>query len=243
MVLTPELVAHVHRALEGPGPDPNFTSYTDREYDAAVREILAMHPVGEDLWLFAYGSLIWNPAAEHIEERIGTVRGWHRAFCLRIMFFRATQEQPGLMMALDRGGQCRGVVYRLADDGLEAQLGKLLRREMPLRFVLKNTPTSMPRWMTVETGRGPVRAIAFVANPKGGIYVGRLPLEQVADVLARACGPEGSCAEYLQKTVAHLEGRGIHDRNLWKLQQLVAARIKSLRPVPSVSSASPSADR
>ncbi len=232
MALTPELVARVHRVVEDAGPDPSLTYYTDEEYDAAVREILAAHSDDKDLWLFAYGSLIWKPEVEHLEERIGTARGWHRAFCFQIMLFRATRDLPGLMMALDRGGQCKGVVYRLAGDAVEAQLGKLFRREMPVRSAIKNTPTNMPRWITVETDRGPVRAIAFVANPRGGIYVGRVPLEQVADILSRACGPKGSCAEYLYNTVAHLEERGIRDRNLWRLQQLVAARITSLDAAP-----------
>jgi len=232
MALTPELVARVHRVVEDAGLDPNLTHYTDEEYDAAVREILAAHSADKGLWLFAYGSLIWKPETEHLEERIGTVRGWHRAFCFRITLFRATRDLPGLMMALDRGGQCKGVVYRLAGDAAEAQLGKLFRREMPVRSAIKNTPTNMPRWIVVETDRRPVRAIAFVANRKGGMYVGRRPLEQVADVLALACGPQGSCAEYLYNTVAHLEARGIRDRNLWRLQQLVAARITSLHAAP-----------
>jgi cation transport protein ChaC len=232
MALTRELVARVHRVATEPGPDPNLVRHTDEEYDAAVRGILASHSGAEDLWLFAYGSLIWKPEVEHVEERIGTARGWHRAFCFRITLFRATRDQPGLIMALDRGGQCKGVVYRLAGDTAAAQLGRLVRREMPVRPASETAPTNVPRWITVETDRGPVRAVAFVVNPKGGIYVGRLPLEQVADVLARACGHRGSCAEYLYNTVAHLEARGIRDRNLWRLQHLVAERIASASASP-----------
>lgn len=83
----------------------------------------------------------------------------------------------------------------------------------------------MPRWINVATDEGPVTALAFVMNRQSPAYVGRLALEDVADVLAKACGHWGSGAEYLHNTVRHLEENGIHDRNLWRLQKLVAARI------------------
>ena len=99
------------------------------------------------LWLFAYGSLIWKPEVEHVEERVGTARGWHRSFCLRLIRWRGTKEQPGLMMALDRGGQCKGVAYRLVGHTVEAQLGKLFRREMSVK-----PSTNMPRWIASRYG-------------------------------------------------------------------------------------------
>src|SRR5262245_13351069 len=114
MALTPDLVARVHRVLEDPGPALDLVYHTEDDYDAVVEEVLASHPRGEDLWLFAYGSLIWKPEVEHIAEYMGTVHGWHRSFCMRMTRWRATKEYPGLMMALDRGGQCKGIVYRLA---------------------------------------------------------------------------------------------------------------------------------
>jgi glutathione-specific gamma-glutamylcyclotransferase len=220
MVLTPDLVARVHRAIQDPGPLPGLTYHTDDDYDAAVQEILASHSRTEDLWLFAFGSLIWKPEIEHIEECMGTAHGWHRSFCLRLVRWRGTKEQPGLMMALDRGGQCKGIAYRLADHDIEAQLGKLFRREMSVK-----PSTNAPRWVKVKTDRGPVRAIAFVANRSGTSYAGRLTLEETVDTLSKACGHWGTCAEYLYNTVLHLEKRGIRDRNLWHLQQLVASRI------------------
>src|SRR5215204_5134692 len=161
MVLTPDLVARVHRVVEDSGPLPGLAYHSEEDYDAAVQEILTSHPRGEDLWLFAYGSLIWKPEVEHVEERLGTARGWHRSFCLRLIRWRGTREQPGLMMALNRGGQCKGVAYRMAGHTVEAQLGKLFRREMSVK-----PSTNMPRWITVETDRGRLRAIAFVVNRK-----------------------------------------------------------------------------
>jgi cation transport protein ChaC len=83
----------------------------------------------------------------------------------------------------------------------------------------------MPRWITVQTTEGPVHALAFVVNRASPIYTGRLAPEEVAAVLARACGHWGTGAEYLLNTVIHLEAKGIHDTALWRLQRLVAERI------------------
>jgi cation transport protein ChaC len=232
MALTPDLVARVHRVVEDPGPDPSFVNYTDEEYETAVQTILASHSPGRDAWLFAYGSLIWKPAIDQLEERMGRAHGWHRSFGLKMTRWRGTKEQPGLMMGLDRGGQCNGVLLRLPTKMLEVQLAKLLRREMPLRPA-GAPPTNIPRWISVETEQGRVRAIAFVLNRKGVNYVGRLALDKVASILAEACGHGGSCAEYLFNTVSHLEAHGIHDRNLWRLQGLVAARIVAIPSAPN----------
>jgi cation transport protein ChaC len=124
------------------------------------------------------------------------------------------------MMALDRGGQCGGVLYRLPGDTLPSQLGKLFRRE----FTVK-PPNIVPRWIAVETDHGTGQAISFVMNRKASAYVGRISPEDAADMLTNACGHWGSGAEYLFNTISNLEERGIHDRNLWRLQQLVAERI------------------
>ena len=138
-----------------------------------------------------------------------------------MMRFRGTPERPGLMMALDRGGQCRGVLYDLPKDNLEGQFGKLFRREFTYKPI-----NNMPRWITVETAVGRTPALTFVMNRASPVYAGRLSLEAVADVLARSCGHWGTGAEYLLNTVSHLEAKGIRDSNLWQLQRLVAERIE-----------------
>lgn len=220
--LTPAHVAQVHRAIADSGPGSGAILHGDADYDEWVARMTRSHPApGSPTLLFAYGSLIWRPEIEHVGEEIGVARGWHRCFCFRMTRFRGTPEQPGLMMALDRGGQCRGVLYELPKDDLEGQLGKLFRRE----FTYK-PPNSMPRWIKVETASSPVAALAFVMNRASPLYAGSLSLEAVAEILARACGHVGSGAEYLLNTVMHLEARGIRDRNLWRLQSLVAECIE-----------------
>jgi cation transport protein ChaC len=124
------------------------------------------------------------------------------------------------MMGLDRGGQCGGMLYRLSPEDLPGQVNKLFRRE----FTVKPANCG-PRWITVETDVGPVRAIAFVMNRQVQAYAGRLAPTEVADILSNCCGHVGSGAEYLYNTVVHLEAKGIHDTGLWLLQELVAQRI------------------
>lgn len=223
MALTPALVALTQRAMDDPGPEADIVYHTEADYDDWVRTMLASHPPGQDAWLFAYGSLIWKPEIEHVDVQNGTAEGWHRSFCFRITRWRATRDQPGLMMALDRGGQCQGVLYRLPNQSLQAQFGKLFRRE----FTAK-PPNSMPCWITVKTSHGPVQALTFVMNRESPVFVGTLAPAVVADTLAKACGHWGSGAEYLYNTVLHLEDRNIHDQNLWQLQQLVADRIDAI---------------
>ncbi len=219
--LTADHVARVHRAIADPGPAPGVQQQTDADYAQWVDHILQSHPSpGSPIRLFAYGSLIWKPEIEHREERPATAQGWHRAFCLRIHRFRGTPDQPGLMMALDRGGQCRGVVLELPPEDPATQLDRLFRREFTVKPI-----NSMPRWLSVQTAEGPLRALGFVMNRTSPYYAGRLPPEEVARTLARACGHWGTGAEYLLNTVTQLDARGIRDAGLWRLQALVAEEI------------------
>jgi glutathione-specific gamma-glutamylcyclotransferase len=227
MALTADLVATVQRSIEDSGPVPGVRYQSDEDYVAMVDELLRAHPAGEDAWLFAFGSLIWKPECAHVEERCGTAHGWHRSFCFRIRRYRGTQDCPGLMLSLDRGGQCRGVLFRLSGHLLRDQLDKLCRREITVK-----PANTLPRWITVMSEGKPLRAIAFVMNRASQSYVGRLAPEEIAQTLATACGHWGSGAEYLFNTVCRLEERGIHDRYLWRLQRLVAEYIASDRGFP-----------
>lgn len=224
MRLTPTHLERVARQVPDPGPVRGQRYATEADYIAAAKALLAERPSGDDVWVFAYGSLIWNPVCDIAERKVAVLRGWHRSFCLGWdKHFRGMPECPGLMLVLDRGGACRGVAERLPADAQEENLVRLFKREM---FLL---PSPMPpRWVTVKTSEGRIlRAITFAIDRSSGHYVGGLPPEEIADVLARAVGQWGSMAEYLHNTVAHLEGEGIHDRRLWQLQDMVAERIEA----------------
>ncbi len=149
-------VAAVTRPMPDPGPLllQGFRPATESDYEEWVHQTMASAPTG-GFWVFAYGSLIWNPDFDHVEQRIAQAHGWRRIFCLGWDYrFRGNSEQPGLMLALDRGGSCRGVAFRLPDKALAANLGRLIRREMSM------VPSAFPaRWITVVTPDGPLKAL------------------------------------------------------------------------------------
>jgi cation transport protein ChaC len=222
MLLTPELVALSIRPEPDLGTEPTLTPHTDAEYDALAREYNKACGDGP-FWVFAYGSLIWKPGFESVERKRATAFGWHRTFCLRMTRFRASPEQPGLMMALGRGGRCNGIICRLPEEDREKHVRSVFVREARFRESLRAI-----RWIPVQTETGRERALAFWAGPEGERVMHGLTPEETASILARACGPGGSCAEYLYNTVAHLEEFGIRDRNLWRLQELVAEELRKL---------------
>ena len=154
--LTPAHIARIHRAVEDSGVVmPGFEMQTDADYEDWVHRIIQSHPdPSSPTQLFAYGSLIWRPEIEHTAEQFGVARGWHRAFCFNVPLYRGTPERPGLMMALDRGGQCHGVVYTLPKENLEGQLRRLFRREFTFKPI-----TNTPRWITVQTASARIPAL------------------------------------------------------------------------------------
>lgn len=225
MSLVPRLneahIRQVHREIADSGASPGFDHFTELQYDEHLREFLGDRPAGT-IDVFAYGSLIWKPVFEPAERKRGTALGWERLFTLRLKRFRGTPETPGLMMQIDRGGTCEGVLHTVPPDKEWETLSQLWRREMTVR-----PPGNYPRWIEVRTEQGLGRAIAFTANPESPNYAGRLPFEEVADCLSQACGHWGSGAEYLLQTVTALEREGIHDTHLWALQERVAELIEA----------------
>ena len=191
---------------------------TDEEISTALDRLLLEHGEG-DLWLFGYGSLMWKPDLDFAESRPALLNGWHRRFCLWQWRYRGSRHHPGLMLALDRGGACRGVAYRLAAPDVRGKIAAVWRREM-----IGNG--YVPRWIKLVTMEGTVRGLTFVARQDGERYAGRISDEIVADHIAQACGETGASAEYLLETVLKCEELGIHDRFLWRLQELVAERMR-----------------
>ncbi len=209
--------------------------WSDRELQASIETTLHVHPPGEDLWVFAYGSLIWNPAFHYQERQVGKIYGWHRQFCHWTPLGRGTPENPGLVLGLDRGGSCRGVVYRIAAADIAAELLLLWRREMIVGSYL-------PRWVKVFTGSHCLPALTFVINPTHDCYAGKLPLTTAAYHIATAHGQIGPCAEYLFQTVAGLTAAGIHDRALhylaeqvWQRQQVIEHDLRATSKKTAVS--------
>jgi cation transport protein ChaC len=219
MTLTPDLVARLQVLPTDCGPGPNDKLCDDADYDRLLSGVLSAKPPG-DAWLFAYGSLMWRPACLDEERRPALLRGHHRQFCLWVRRFRGTPERPGLMLALDRGGQCHGLALRLPAKTMEQDLHKVLRRE-----IIMKPSAYLPRWLKVLTAAGPLSALGFVINRDCPRYTGPMEEPKVAEILAGAVGHVGSGAEYLMHTVAHLEELGLRDRLLWRLQAMVAKEL------------------
>ncbi len=222
MSLTSDLVALCHRDVPEPPRNPDLVRFTDADYDRAAADVLAR--LGDDpIWVFAYGSLVWKPAGDIAEQRLGTAFGWHRSFCIEMRSWRGSPEQPGLMMALRRGGSCTGVAQRPLGDDRHEVMVKLLRREIggPMGYAAL-------RLIDLHSEDGPLRALCFYADPPEVADRPELPIEEVASILARACGHAGSGAEYLFRTVEALQAVGIDDPHLWHLQHLVANEIRTI---------------
>ena len=209
--------------------DPTLKVATDEEHTAAIAAMLKARPDAPgDVWVFAYGSLIWNPTIHTLERRCADLRGYHRRFCLWTHLGRGTPDCPGLMLALEGGGSCRGIAYRIAEAEAEHELMLLWRREMV-------TGAYRARWVKAVTPEGPVAAIAFTMNAKHHRYAGRLPEAEVSAVIARAEGALGACSKYLFSTVEHLRELGIRDHGMERL----ARRVEALRRPSSDLDAAP----
>jgi cation transport protein ChaC len=189
---------------------------SDDERRASLNATLAAQPSAGDVWLFGYGSLIWNPAFHYAERRPVLIRGWHRQFCLSTPIGRGTPERPGLVLGLDRGGSCHGVAFRIARAEADAELELIWRREMV-------TGAYVPRWAKLHGLDLPhgTFGIAFTINRAAPNYVRPASEADTARVIAAASGALGSSRDYLFDTIQGLEGFGIRDRRLNRLAQLV----------------------
>ena len=177
---------------------------------------------GRDLWVFAYGSLMWNPGFAFAEARPARLFGYHRAFCIWSHRYRGTPRAPGLVLGLIGGGSCAGRVYRVPAARRAATIAKLFRREMI-------TGVYRPMWHAARTPKGVVTALAFVANRDHKQYAGKLPEARVAAVLGCCKGSRGKGRDYLASTVRHLDALGIDDGPLHRLLDQVDARPRRRR--------------
>jgi len=194
---------------------PPGTIRTDAELDASLEATLASHAPGNDVIVFGYGSLMWNPALEHVGAERAYVHGWSRRFCLRMVLGRGSPERPGLMLALDRGGCCYGIGFRIAARQVREELRLLWRREML-------SGAYEARWVPTTIGGERTRALTFVVNRKHPRYTGKLPLEQVVHLLATGQGIHGNCRHYFDSTVASLGELGVRDTALERIRTALA---------------------
>jgi cation transport protein ChaC len=166
-----------------------------------------------DLWVFAYGSLMWRPGFAFAEARRARLTGYARAFCVYSVHHRGTPERPGLVLGLDRGGVCEGVAYRIAAADAAAVRAYLRAREL-VNGVYREAPVPVE---LEQLPRIEVTALAYIVERAHHTYAGRLPLGLQARLIRGASGRSGANLDYLVSTVRHLEQLSIREPELQRL--------------------------
>ena len=177
-----------------------------------------------DLWIFAYGSLMWRPGFDHLERVPARIIGAHRSLCVLSHVHRGTPERPGLVLGLDRGGTCRGIAYRVTQSQRDATIRYLREREQ-INNVYREVMRSI--WLLGEAERR-VEALCYVVDRGHPQYAGRMSLEQQLHYVRQGHGRSGANRDYVISTVAELEALGFRDAEL----HLLAERLKGVHEPP-----------
>ncbi len=158
-----------------------------------------------DLWVFGYGSLMWNPGFPHLMSQPARLYGYHRALCVWSWVHRGSEKSPGLVLGLDRGGACIGQLYRVREADKAAVADYLYRREMA-------TPVYVATLCNAVSENGiKHRALTFTVDRKHPQYAGKLTVQQAYDTVISARGRSGENPDYVTQTAAHFEDAGIRD--------------------------------
>jgi glutathione-specific gamma-glutamylcyclotransferase len=210
-------LADLDRVARENGYPPNWR-LSDAEREATRAQVLARR--GKDLWVFAYGSLMWDPGIHIVEIRTAALSGFHRSFCLKSQMGRGSPEKPALMAALDSGGMCSGLALRIPAEHVDRETEILWQREML-------AGSYVPTFVTVATPQGAIEeAVAFVINRRSSRYV-QLDMEETARLIATGCGARGTCLEYLENLAERLELLDLVDPALSELRQRVRGLLET----------------
>ncbi len=175
-------------------------------------------PSTGDLWVFGYGSLMWRPGFDFLERRPARLIGAHRALCVYSFVHRGTPEKPGLVLGLDRGGNCRGIAYRVAAGRRDATVQYLREREQ-VTMVYRETWRAV--WLD-DDPRQRVTALCYMVDRGHEQYAGRLSLDRQLHYVRQGHGRSGVNRDYVLDTVREIEAQGYRDRPL----HLLAERLK-----------------
>ena len=193
--------------------------WSQEQRRASLAATLAQRPDSSPVWVFGYGSLMWNPAFEFEQAAPARLDGWHRDFCLRLVAGRGTACHPGRMLALKEGGQTTGLAFRLPEQGLENELTLIWKREMV-------TGCYLPTWCKLTLGDGQqVNALAFIINVCHPWYEADSRAETIAPLIAAASGPLGTNAQYLFSLEQVMRDQGMQEAEMSELAKQVRARL------------------
>ncbi len=211
--------------LETRGLDNDEYGGPVEEIPPLSAEVATQLAQGEDIWIFAYGSLMWNPGFPHDTIEPALLRGWHRSFCVYSRRYRGTPERPGLVLGLDRGGACRGMAIRIPAAEAASAIDYLWEREMA-------GGVYDCRSVRLLSASGPEQAFAFTVRRSHPGYAGRLSVNETARLILQGIGGRGHCREYLAKTVRQLECLGHLDGPLHQLEERVKELAAHQPPCP-----------
>jgi glutathione-specific gamma-glutamylcyclotransferase len=175
-----------------------------------------------DLWVFAYGSLMWRPNFPYAEKSLAVLEGAHRSLCVYSVVHRGTPSAPGLVLGLDRGGRCEGMAFRVPSQFAQNTRGYLNRRENVTHIY-----SAVTRAVKLVDGSSRhVSALCFLADRRHPQYAGTLSPERQAFLVRRSTGSSGSNIEYVLNTVEHLRELGVHDARLEQLAIALGHRMQ-----------------
>ena len=213
---TMETMAEWDEIMRKMGRPPGWRlSHKARE--GTRRAVLADWPAAEDLWVFAYGSLMWDPGFHFEEVRRAEIDGYRRSFCMRVLEGRGSDESPAMMLALDQGGDCAGLAFRIAAGLVQQETEIIWRREMIMGHY-------RPLLVGAATPQGEVTALAFVMNHNHYAYAPGIPLDEIARTIVTGEGVFGTNREYLDNLLAQFGAIGIDD----ELMQVIGAEVAAL---------------
>ena len=176
------------------------------------RRPAAVETTERPLWVFAYGSLMWNPGFAVRETQAARLHGFHRAFCIYSEHYRGTPQKPGLILGLLAGGSCCGLAHRLPVKGYESVRRYLWRRE------IENDGVYVEEVRPIHLADGrTVAALVYLADRAHRQFAGRLPLAKAAKLVRGGVGATGTNVDYLRNTLAHLRELGLRDKGLDEL--------------------------
>jgi len=215
--VTPQALATWDRDALARGLPPDWR-WSEQQIEASRCAVLGDAPPQDDLWVFGYGSLMWDPAVHFSEVRRAELAGHARRFSYKTQMGRGTPERPALMLALETGADdcCHGLVFRIPRALAAEESAMLWRREM-VRGGYR------PQRLPVHTPQGPVQALAFLSNPAHLGYIGELPLQASAEIIAAAAGQLGRNRDYLRQLDQQLLRLGIDDPYIHQLWAAVQA--------------------
>jgi len=207
----------------------NTSILSAEELEKSIQSTLEKHSVNLGVWVFGYGSLMWNPEVHYDQFQPGLLKGYHRQLCIASLVYRGTPEYPGLVLGLAKGLDCQGMIFHIPSDHVQSELRKIWKREM-------FDDAYVPQWVDVETKIEPdsdalqtLKAITFIANHGHSCCLDELCLKVQAERVAKAHGTRGPCSDYLFNTLEHLRALGMEDPLLESLLPLVKEQQQSLK--------------